>query len=121
KRSFSLQLAVSGALTLEAPGTARVLWPGTGNLPSSPPGTEGKPGRTRLLMVVSGRYLETYVNGRAVADLVLLDAEVTAPQAALRGVGQGGGEATAEFERVTVRPAGSLPSLQARGAVPKGP
>jgi hypothetical protein len=72
-----------------------------------------------LLVVLRGRQLETYVNGVAVCDPVLLDHAIPSPRLALLGAGatpQGG---TAEFESITVWPAGSIPPLARRGAVPK--
>jgi hypothetical protein len=72
-----------------------------------------------LLVVLRGRQLETYVNGVAVCDPVLLDHALPSPRLALLGAGatpQGG---TAEFESITVWPTDSIPPLAQRGAIPK--
>jgi hypothetical protein len=72
-----------------------------------------------LLVVLRGRQLETYVNEVAVCDPVLLEHALPAPRLALLGAGVTPQGAVAEFEGITIWPAGSIPSLAQRGAVPK--
>jgi serine/threonine protein kinase len=71
-----------------------------------------------LLVILRGRQLEVYVNEAAVCDPILLERPIAPARLALTVFGKGKGT-TAEFQRVTVWPADSLPTLEARGALPK--
>ncbi len=74
----------------------------------------------KLLVIIRGRLLEVYVNGKAVCDPVVLDWDVTPAHVLLGCQAPHRGE-RAEFERFTVWPADGLPLPAARGAVKKGP
>jgi serine/threonine protein kinase len=70
----------------------------------------------RLLVILRGRQLEVYVNGVAACDPVLVPAALSPAQVRLSvHFPPKGGEA--EFERLTIWPADSLPTPEARGAV----
>jgi serine/threonine protein kinase/Tfp pilus assembly protein PilF len=119
---LGVTLSVPGVLfgRIGPKGELKQLEPEPGRHPAIRRGMKGLSGRNRLLIVVSGRYAEVYVNGKAACDPVVLEKELTNPQVGLLCAGFRAKGATAEFESVVVRPAGSLPPPEKRGAKPKG-
>jgi hypothetical protein len=117
---FLVFLSVSGTLSM-APGAgrgSRVLDPGSH--PAINKGANRKGLTNRLMLVVCGRYLEIYVNNKAVCNPVRMMNEIVTPRVALLVVGTRQRGGTAEFESVLVAPAGVLPSLEERVAAVKG-
>jgi serine/threonine protein kinase len=83
-------------------------------------GSKGKGILTRnaLLVVVKGRYLEAFVNGKAVLQPVLLDRPLKSPRFSLSAATSStSGSAEVEVESLTIWPATSIPELDARGAI----
>jgi hypothetical protein len=118
KPGVAVTIAAVGIVSLRTLSSkTRQLDPGTH--PAIKKGVPGKGLRNRLLLVVRGRYLEVYVNNRAVPDPILLKKEIATPQIALLCRAQRARGAIAEFDSIIVKPAGSLPPLEKRGAKPR--
>jgi hypothetical protein len=78
-----------------------------------------------LLVILRGRLLEVYVNSVAVGDPITLEEDVTparlfiGTQGPLLGVANSATALHAEFQRMTIWPADTLPTPLARGAIPR--
>jgi predicted Ser/Thr protein kinase len=118
KPRFFVTLSAQGAVYMR-PGTSapRQL---ASTHPAIKKGAKGKGVRNTLLIVVRGRYLEVYVNGKAVCHPVVLDEATATAQISLLCAGGRTRGADAEFESIVVKPAGSLAPAEQRGAMRKG-
>jgi WD40 repeat protein/tRNA A-37 threonylcarbamoyl transferase component Bud32 len=121
-QTTSLQVTLTGQGTVSVVPTGYEIEPYRGPAlgPVSVPWMKGGDAFNTLLVVLHGRVLEVYVNGKAPFDPIVLDRDVT-PTLLTLGCDAPLGPERVEFQHVSIWNAEALPTPAERGAVARVP